>query len=229
MEKVQEQEHAAEVFENDIAMYLQMFCDEQGIEDMSKESQSRWNAAMMYIRRHVFSDNSILKMSKPLEGYINNNYNDNRNNVNYSNCNAYDIDKVNIVCDYYIYLCYMYDKEISIMGFSKLTGINQDTIHDWGNNINKLSTSGCDIYKKLLTEREESLVNKLASNKNPVAVIAILNKHFGYNMPGVRQENERRMVLPMNELPKLSLSDDSSSNCTTEISDNMFDKTAENQ
>lgn len=227
MEKVQEQKHTAEVFENDITMYLQMFCEEQNIEDMSKESQSKWNAAMMYIRRHVFNNSSILKMSKPLEGYINNNYNNQRSNINNSNCNAYDIDKVNAVCDYYIYLCYMYDKEISIMGFSKLTGINQDTIHDWGNNINKLSTSGCEIYKKLTAEREESLVNKLASNKNPVAVIAILNKHFGYNMPGVGQKQDKQKVLAVDELPKLSLDGNFSSNCTNGLLENTFDKAEE--
>lgn len=191
MEKAQVQEPTAEVFENDIALYLQMFCEEQGIEDMSKESQSKWNAALMYIKKHVFNDKSILKISNTLDGYINNNYTDNRNNINSSNCNAYDIDKVNDVCNIYIYMCYVYDKEISIMGFSKLTGINQDTIHDWGNNVNKLSTSGCEIYKKLTAEREESLTAKLVSLKHPTAMAIILNKHFGYNMPGVREERQK--------------------------------------
>lgn len=203
MEKVQEQEQTAEVFENDIVLYLKMFCEEQGIEDMSKESQSKWNAAMMYIRRHAFNNSSILKMSKPLEGYINNSYNNQHSNINNSNCNAYDIYKVNAVCDIYIYLCYIYDKEISIMGFSKLTGINQDTIHDWGNNINKLSTSGCEIYKKLTAEREESLVAKLINLKHPTAIAILLNKHFGYNMPGVGQKQDKQKVLAVDELPKL--------------------------
>lgn len=193
MEKVQEQEQMAEVFENDIALYLKMFCEEQGIEDMSKESQSKWNAALMYIKKHVFNDNSILKISSRLDGYINNNYTADNNTykLNNSNCNAYDIDKVNSICDIYIYMCYMYDKEISIMGFGKLTGINQDTIHDWGNNINKLSTAGCEIYKKLTAEREESLTAKLVSLKHPTAMAIILNKHFGYNLPGVRQEQQK--------------------------------------
>ena len=46
MEKVQEQEQKIEVFENDIQMYLSMFCEENGIEDMKKESQSVWNSAL---------------------------------------------------------------------------------------------------------------------------------------------------------------------------------------
>lgn len=192
MEKVQEQEQTAEVFENDIAMYLQMFCEEQGIEDMSKESQSKWNAAMMYIKRHVFNDSSILKMSKPLDGYINNNYTDNRSNVNYSNCNAYDIDKVNDICNIYIYLCNMYDKGVTISGFSKLTGITEETIYDWGREDSRsLSSSGSAIYKKLHLEYENSLESKLWSNKNPVAHMAIANKRFGWNMPGVREDRQK--------------------------------------
>lgn len=225
MEKVQEQEQTPEVFENDITLYLKLFCEENGIEDMAKESQGRWNAALMYINRKVFIDKSVLKLSRSLNGYINNNYNNQHSNINNSNCNAYDIDKVNSICDIYIYLCYMYDKEISIMGFSKLTGINPDTIHDWGNNINKLSTSGYDIYKKLSAEREESLVNKLASNKNPVAIIAILNKHFGYNMPGVGRDNaSRNKVLTADELPKLGEFRNDSSNCTTKLLESTFEE-----
>ena len=60
MDKVQGTENAIEVFENDIQMYLTMFCEENGIEDMKKESQSVWNAALMYIKRHVFNNNSVL-------------------------------------------------------------------------------------------------------------------------------------------------------------------------
>ena len=71
MEKVQGTENTIEIFENDIQMYLTMFCEENGIEDMKKESQSVWNAALMYIKRHVFNNNSVLKSSTPLSGYNN--------------------------------------------------------------------------------------------------------------------------------------------------------------
>lgn len=203
MEEVQEQ--TQEVFESDMRMYLTMFCEEQGIEDMRTASQSVWNAALMYIKRHVFSDSSILKLSKPLDGYINNSYTADNNiyKLNNSNCNAYDINKVDDICNYYIYLCYMYEKEISIMGFSKLTGINQDTIHDWGKDSNKLSTAGCEIYKKLTAEREESLVAKLVNLKHPTAIAILLNKHFGYNLPGVGESKSSKRVLTAAELPKL--------------------------
>lgn len=232
VEKMQDQEqiqtYDVEVFDNSIAAYLKMFCEEQGIEYMSKESQSKWNAAMMYIKRHVFNDSSILKMSKPLEGYINNNYTDNRSNVNSSNCNAYDIDKVNSICDYYIYICNMYDKGVTISGFSKLTGITEETIYDWGREDSRsLSSSSSAIYKKLHSEYENSLESKLWSNKNPVAHMAIANRRFGWNMPGVREERSKQRVLTVDELPRLTLDDNSPSNCTNGLLENTFDKAAE--
>ena len=64
MEKVQEQEQTIEVFENDIQMYLTMFCEENGIEDMTKEPQSRWNSCLRYIYKYVFkSNNNLLKQT----------------------------------------------------------------------------------------------------------------------------------------------------------------------
>lgn len=209
MEKVQDEEKTADIFENDIAAYLDIFCKENKIEDMAKESQNRWNAAMMYIRRNVFSDSRILKRTRPLDGYVNNNYNNNYNNINQSNCNAYDIDKVNAVCDYYIYICNMYDKGVTISGFSKLTGIDESTIYDWGeDNGRKLSTSSFEIYKKLAAEYENSAESKLWSNKNPVAVMAILNKRFGWNMPGIRQEQDKKAHISADQPIRLDVGKD---------------------
>lgn len=194
MEKVREQEQSAEVFENDVAMYLAMFCEEQGIEDLKKESQNVWNGCLLYIYKHVFKNSDRLK--------INNNIMS--NSIISSTCNAYDIDKVNAVCDYYIYICSIYDKEISIIGFSKLTGISQDCIYEWGRDERKLSSAGCEIYKKLSIEREESLSNKLVTGKqNPVGVLGVLNRHYAWNMPGVREDKGSKKVLTAAELPKL--------------------------
>lgn len=209
MEKVQEQEQTQEVFENDIALYLDEFCKEQGIEDMKKESQSVWNAALMYIKRHVFNDSDVLKSNINI---INN------NSIMDSNYNAYNYDLVDIVCNYYIYLCMMYDKEVSINGFTFLTGINQDCIYEWGRGERKLSTKSCDIYKKLNQYREESLSAKLATaNKNPVGILAILNRHYQWNMPGVSREHSSSRVLSAAELPIL---DDKQSNNILEIVSN---------
>ena len=61
-----------------------------------------------------------------------------------------------------------------------------------------------DIYKKLQVERQESLSNKLADGKqNPVGVIAILNKHFGWASPYTADSNRQKKALDATELPRL--------------------------
>lgn len=203
MEKVKDEPLTVEYFENEIEVYLKIFQEENGIEDLRSISQSVWNAALMYIKKHVFSDRSKLKISGPLEGYYNNNYQDQRSNMNNSNCNAYDTDIINNICDYYIYICSIYDKEISITGFQNLTGIDDNTLYSWGNSKD-LSTSRADIYKKLHKFREESLSNKLISGKqNPVGIIASLNRHYGWASPYTADSNRQKQTLTAAELPKL--------------------------
>lgn len=195
MEKVQDQAQTIEVFENDIQMYLTMFCEENGIEDMKKESQSVWNGALRYIRRHVFNNKDVLKSKDNINIY--------NNNIP-STFNAYNYDTVNSICDIYIDLCFINDKEVSIIGFSNLTGIDNETINVWGNNDNKLSSLSFGIYKKLTQFREESLSNKLVTgNKNPVGVIAVLNRQYGWASPYTSDSNRQKRALTADELPKL--------------------------
>lgn len=195
MEKVQEREQTQEVFETDIQLYLSMFCEDKGIEDIKAESQSVWNGALRYIRKHVFGCPDILKSKDNINIY--------NNNIP-SNFNAYNYEIVNNVCDIYIDLCFVYDKEVSIIGFSNLTGIDTDTINEWGNGSVKLSSMSTVVYKKLREFREESLSNKLVTGRqNPVGVLGVLNRHYAWNMPGVREDKSSRRVLTAAELPKL--------------------------
>lgn len=192
MEKIQD----IEVFENDIQLYLTMFCEQESIVDMKKESQSVWNSCLRYIYRNVFKNKNLLKQS-------NNIYN--INNSIPSNYNSYDYDMVLKVLDIYIFdMCMRYDKEVSIIGFSTLTGIDEGVIYDWGNGSTKLSTASIQIYKKLSQFREESLSNKLVTgNKNPVGVIAVLNRQYGWASPYTSDSNKQRQTLTAAELPKL--------------------------
>ena len=200
MEKVHDQEQTIEVFENDIQLYLSMFCEENGIEDMKKESQSVWNGALRYIRRHVFNNKDVLKSKDNINIY--------NNNIP-STFNAYNYDTVNNICDIYIDLCFINDKEVSIIGFSNLTGIDNETINVWGNNDNKLSSLSFGIYKKLSQFREESLSNKLVTgNKNPVGVIAVLNRQYGWASPYTSDSNRQKRTLTADELPKLTGNED---------------------
>lgn len=184
-----------EIFRSDIMLYLKMFCEEQDIDNMKKESQSVWNGALRYIRKHVFNDRDMLKSKDNINIH---------NNVIPSNFNAYDYEIVSSVCDLYIDLCFIHDKEVSIIGFSNLTGIDTDTINEWGNESVKLSSASTVIYKKLRVFREESLSNKLVTGRqNPVGLLGILNHHYGWNVSETKQEQNTRRVLTAAELPRL--------------------------
>jgi hypothetical protein len=194
MERIEHAESTIEVFENDIDLYLHQFQDEQEIEDLRTVPQSVWNACLMYIQRHVFNNKAILKAPNIY----------NSNSIMDSNYNMYNYDLVNDILDYYIYICNLYNKEISIIGFSKLTNIDDETINIWGNDNNKLSSKSFGIYKKICQMREESLSNKLVDGKqNPVGTIAVLNRQFGWASPYVSDANRNKSSLTAAELPKL--------------------------
>ncbi len=198
MERVTDaNQNIIEIFENDIEYYLEEFKEKQNIEDFRQVPQSVWNGALRYVYSHVFKNNTELLKSH-------NNYNIANNNIP-SNCNMYNYDAVLEVVDYYIYnMCMVYNKEVSIIGFETLTGISQENIYNWGNENNKLSTSAFKIYKKLSQMREESLSNKLADGKqNPVGVIAMLNRHYGWASPYTADSRKQAGALSAAELPKL--------------------------
>ena len=197
MERVTETENTIEVFENDIDLYLHQFCEDNDIDDLKRESQSVWNSCLRYIYTNVFKHNNHVLKSH-------NNININNNDIP-SNYNMYNYELLNELVDYYIYnMCFKYDKEVSILGFTSLTGIDESIVYDWGNNVNKLSSESSKIYKKLNQFREESLSNKLATgNKNPVGILAILNRHYQWNMPGVSREQANKSALTAAELPQL--------------------------
>ena len=212
MEKVTDQEEIfeLEVYENDIDLFLKTFCEDNQIENLKAESQAVWNSCLRFIYKHVFRDSNILKLR--------NNIN-NPNGIMSSNYNSYDYDTVLKVLDIYIFdMCMKYDKEVSIIGFSTLTGIDESVIYDWGNNSTKLSSKSAEIYKKLNEFREESLSNKLVTGRqNPVGVLGVLNRHYAWNLPGVSREQTEKRALTDEQMPKLG--NPSNQNCI-EISDN---------
>lgn len=177
-----------EIFEDGIDLYLTRFCEDRSIEDMRKESQSVWTAALMYIKNHVFTDKELI-MEKP------------RTDGRYR---AYNHELLNTLCDKYMYLCMMYDKEITINGFSYLTGIHRGVIQDWGNSNRKSSNIPYIIWEKLTEGRQESLSNKLVTGKqNPVGTIAVLNHFYGWASPYTSDANRNRQPLTAAELPRL--------------------------
>ena len=183
-----------EIYENDLLFYLNEFCEVNAIEDIKKESQSVWNSALYYIQKKLFDSNYFKSKD---------NYNTNNKVFKESNYNSYNFELVMYVLDIYIYdMCMKYDKEVSILGFSSLTGIPDSTIYDWGKNT--LSSTASEILEKLRKYQEESLSNKLVTGaKNPVGVIAILNRRYGWASPYTSDSRQQARALSANELPQL--------------------------
>lgn len=155
-----------EVYEDNIYYLIDEYIEKYNIQDLKKESQNVWNGLLLYIYKNSFKiDNSILCLD---------------NNSIY---NGYNINSVLYILDIYINLCYNYEKEVSIMGFSKITGIERETIYNWANKERQPNSAAVDIFKKLTEEREESLSNMLISGRrNPVGILGSLNRHYGWNM-----------------------------------------------
>lgn len=196
MERIsEEREEDIEIYDDDIDLYLEQFREEQNIDDYREISQNVWNAALMYVQKHVFPDRSMLKSTKltPDIACIPTTF------------GAYDYDKLNAICDRYIYLCGLYDKLVMPMGFSYLTGVGVDNIYSWANgDSGNLSKSSSEIFKKLRMSREDSIASRLGGGKqNPVGLIAMLNHYDNWNMPGVTRELVDRRALTADRLPQL--------------------------
>ena len=96
MEKVEDFKADQEVFENGIDMYLQLFCENQKppIEDLTKASQSVWNAALMYVHRHIFKNREYFRNTENIQA---------NNKAPISNYYIYNYNLVNDVIIIYIY------------------------------------------------------------------------------------------------------------------------------
>lgn len=167
------------------------------VNDISGFTQNKWYSVLMYVSNDcMIANKPLLKADNTyvsvLGGPI-------------SQYNLYIIDGLYTV---YTYICNEYDKGITPYGYSLLLGIDYYVFTnildgDGGANDGKLSSIRHEIYKKVYASYEQSAEARLWSNKNPVALMAITNRRFGWNMPGVGRESSGRSALGAAELPKL--------------------------
>lgn len=189
-----------QIFDNLIYQYLNDYIERQKEENpdfsMEKATQSKWSAALLYIYKCVFKNNKYLKSD----------IYHNKNKYLITNNNKYDLDKVIYLLDIYINICYEYSKEVSIYGFSKLTGIEVETMLAWAgvaeSGGSKPSSQGAYIVKRLTSENEESLSNLLISQRQPVALLGALNRRHGWNMSQPHNTINIKSI-STSELPKL--------------------------
>ncbi len=169
----------------------------ESLDDIIKFSQGKWYAVLMYVANScMIPNNHLLKADRAYMSALGI-----KPNKYY---NLYIIDGLYTV---YSYLCNEYDKGITPYGYSLFLGIDYysltGALEDDGGNDGKLSNMRSFIYKKIYTTYEQSAEAKLWTNKNPVAVMAITNRRFGWNMPGVGRDQRGRSALGAVDLPQL--------------------------
>lgn len=208
-----------EVYETEIHRALAEYIEQERAEDdsfnMRKASQSTWNAALMYIYKHVFKGTDILynpknKFSHSISS------SKSKDHIIHTNHNSYNLEIVNTIADIYIELCMQFSKECSIMGLSYLTGISNQTIEQWGLNSPSSTYQSSELsrqlFKKVRDNREESLSNKLVSSGQALGVLGVLNHHYGWNMGQPRTVEHRITVQDAGQIAAkygLELSDNS--------------------
>lgn len=117
--------------------------------------------------------------------------------------NDYDVQKVEYVYNnIYKRLCNRHCQEVSIKGFTDMTGIGKQTLYDWENGA--LSSQRSDLHKNIMEDNEESLFALMRDRRyNPMKLLPKLNKVHNWNMPGVSREGSQRAIKSADQLPKL--------------------------
>lgn len=174
--------------EKKVAAALSDFMTLNNIDDMTKAPQRIWSAASRYIGLHTFKHTDILKRK----------YNVVNGSCMPSTCNAYDIDKLAAVLNFYIYLCDVYNKAFTLDGGAAFCGTSDNYITE---NREKLTAAGCDPRKKA----EESISRGILDGKiNPTGSIAYLNNKFSWGQGAQNEQKTPNNIYIFPSLGKLS-------------------------
>ena len=104
-------------------------------------------------------------------------------------------------------LCYRYNKEVNIIGFSYFVNIDYKVIKAWDyrKDDNKLTSKSCELFEKILRTDQESLFALLSSGSvNPVGVFGVGKQRFGWEDKKTEHTIIVNRSLTSQELPKLS-------------------------
>lgn len=120
-----------------------------------------------------------------------------------------DIELLDKIFDIYTRLCTKYRQLPTLEAFSWLVKINRSTFSDWGNGEYR-STTHSNTVKKWFDTCKSFAVNRLI-NKGGVDANLIFACKSAYGMveaPVPAMGVERKQILSVDELPKLSLSEE---------------------
>lgn len=220
MEVVQDTKNSIDVFENDIELYISLWCDTQNISvsDIVTISQNRYNSLLYYLYNHVFKNADLKSKDMFDNGLFNTAF------------NAYNLDLLEQLTDVYIELCDRFDKIVNVNGFSRMIGIPTETIYEWSRTDDrKVSRRSSDICKRLTAERERTLADRLASGvKNPVGVLGCLNHWHNWAGVGNMEERKPQQISLSDVRKQAALLSDNSGSYTPQITEKVDNKLSDN-
>lgn len=187
-----ENKEILEIYNSEIDLAIAEACDLLGIEDLNKETQTRWKAVCQYVGQRVFQDRRRLKDTKT---YLQKDYGI------MSTYNRYNQELISDIFEYYVFLSRKYDKMISIIAFSELINIPYETIKDW-EELNKLNSCGSHLVKRIKGLREDNLKDMALDNGNVMGIFQVGRREYAWDVPGVANR-DARPALSAADLPRL--------------------------
>lgn len=137
-------------------------------ESLTDITQQQYSGFLMYCAMNYFRPTKVLLQTTPIQ------------KMQYANISKYNDKLLVLVCEYYIFMSFQYNKVVNGYGFSLFIGCDFDNITRWSKDENQRpELSG--MIKRLRILYEKSLENGAQSGKNPVGFIAALNHHFNWS------------------------------------------------
>ena len=176
-------ENGMEIYESKIHEYADEYINTLDDPESINNNPSLFTGMIKYIYKHLFKNNPV---------------------------NNDDISVLDNIFDIYTELCYRYNKRPTLLNFSLLVGISNDTFNAWKNGEYRAGEGGASsahslTVKKWLKECESSLVDG-ATERNSVGCIFALKANYGYtetpqrieitgaNAPALSQEDIRQIA-----------------------------------
>lgn len=150
-------DNGAEVYEDKIKYYADEYINTFDDPDSINNNPSLFTGMIKYIYKRLFKYNPV---------------------------NNDDITVLDDIWGIYTELCYKYNKRPTLLNFSLMVGVSNDTFNAWKNEEYRRGENGASsehsrTVKKWLKECESSLVDG-ATERNSVGCIFALKANYGY-------------------------------------------------
>ena len=176
-------ENGAEIYETKIHELADEYINNLDDPESVNNNPSLFTGMIKYIYKHLFKYNPV---------------------------NNDDITVLDDIWGIYTELCYKYNKRPTLLNFSLMVGVSNDTFNAWKNGEYRAGEGGASsahslTVKKWLKECESSLVDG-ATERNSVGCIFALKANYGYtetpqrieitgaNAPALSQEDIRQIA-----------------------------------